>query len=848
MAFTNARVVTQSSAGTLTNATVLVNNDVIAAVGRDVKIPAGTRVIDATGLTITPGLIDVRSTLWLTARSAAQSSTSGSMNPVNGIDPYSEDWLEVAAQGVTAVYVQPTGTFGGPGHVLQVAPSSSNTVADLIIQENAGIQASLGLTARSSSDRYKQYTSLKSALTSVKKYQDEWKKYEEALKKYEEAKKKKAAGDKGKSTTKKTEEKKPEEKSKPATPPATIRGRDGTVRRLPPGVKVVVGPDGRRRIVRTSTPESKDEEKKPAADSKDSKKTSSSSKTTELKEPKKPKRDPIKDILVKVLKKETPLRIELHRADDATNALKLADEMKIDVVFDGVSQLNGAWDSVREKMTPLVVGPFLDLESAPTYLRTRRSNWSDHVNESQNRIALGTFSKNSRGSRFLRASAAAAVAQGMDRDRAMAAITKNAAQTLGLKDKMGSLAKGMRADLAVFSGDPLDPATAVRMTVSAGKIVHDNPDATVQHATIFSEPSFLPEQFPGEYAIKSQQVLFPDGSLKPATIKIGAGRIVAVGDEEYDDLPVYDLGDAVVSPGLVAGHVSLMSPDTRLADTAWISAADSFDPDSQKLRSLIKHGFTSLSLAPASSSVLAGQIGCVRIRAKQDVSNHAVGSLFVLANDARTTSRFPATLSGQVQLVDGFLNGEQFSNDLYIPTGIQAVLQGQRKKLLGEITSGEIIAQFHAETAAEIRAALNMIARHKLQANLVQASDIKTFLNQIKELHVGIIARPMTISDYDWYAADLARASNEGVRISFGNGTPEQIRITASMAVNAGMQPAAALRALTSDAAAMCGLKESGKIAADAPADLVIWNGSPLDLRAKPLRIIVDGQTVGDQS
>lgn len=62
-AFTNARVITMDRSksagnGVLENATVVVAGSKIIAVGADVEIPAGAKVIDAKGKTIMPGVID----------------------------------------------------------------------------------------------------------------------------------------------------------------------------------------------------------------------------------------------------------------------------------------------------------------------------------------------------------------------------------------------------------------------------------------------------------------------------------------------------------------------------------------------------------------------------------------------------------------------------------------------------------------------------------------------------------------------------------------------------------------------------------------------------------------------
>ncbi len=63
VAFTHARVITMNDADktseVLENATVLVEGDSIKAAGTDIAVPAGARVIDATGKTILPGYVDV---------------------------------------------------------------------------------------------------------------------------------------------------------------------------------------------------------------------------------------------------------------------------------------------------------------------------------------------------------------------------------------------------------------------------------------------------------------------------------------------------------------------------------------------------------------------------------------------------------------------------------------------------------------------------------------------------------------------------------------------------------------------------------------------------------------------
>lgn len=63
---------------------------------------------------------------------------------------------------------------------------------------------------------------------------------------------------------------------------------------------------------------------------------------------------------------------------------------------------------------------------------------------------------------------------GMSHDAVLEAITCNAARVLRVHDVCGCIVPGMRADLAVFDGDPLMLATARVMTVSGGTIIHES--------------------------------------------------------------------------------------------------------------------------------------------------------------------------------------------------------------------------------------------------------------------------------------------------------------------------------------------------------------------------------------
>jgi len=69
--------------------------------------------------------------------------------------------------------------------------------------------------------------------------------------------------------------------------------------------------------------------------------------------------------------------------------------------------------------------------------------------------------------------AAKAVRYGMDKQKALEALTINPAWVLGLENRIGSIEKGKDADIAIFSGHPFNIYSLVEMTIVDGEIVFD---------------------------------------------------------------------------------------------------------------------------------------------------------------------------------------------------------------------------------------------------------------------------------------------------------------------------------------------------------------------------------------
>jgi imidazolonepropionase-like amidohydrolase len=118
-AIRNARIVTVSGP-VIENGTVVIRDGKIEAVGANVAIPAGSQEIDARGLSIYPGMIDLSTSIGLVeigsgAPGTVDTAETGDMNPnamaMIALNPHSAHIPVTRVGGVTTVLSIPTGNI-----------------------------------------------------------------------------------------------------------------------------------------------------------------------------------------------------------------------------------------------------------------------------------------------------------------------------------------------------------------------------------------------------------------------------------------------------------------------------------------------------------------------------------------------------------------------------------------------------------------------------------------------------------------------------------------------------------------------------------------------------------------
>jgi imidazolonepropionase-like amidohydrolase len=308
---------------------------------------------------------------------------------------------------------------------------------------------------------------------------------------------------------------------------------------------------------------------------------------------------------------------------------------------------------------------------------------------------------------------------------------------------------------------------------------------------------------------------------------------------------VIDLGDALVTPGLFTAHATLglerlIDPQSQ-PDSSDVVAGDCISSGfaGEKLR--VQEGVLRALFAPGDTNPVAGSASLIRLGAKHLVASRRAAAKFVLTSNARDPERFPASLAGQKQLLRQSLSGDLIQSRVFVPASIAERMAAERADTLAAVASGKQPVLMVAQTDLEIRSALDLIEEYQLRAALAGARQLRPFLDRMRALQVTVIARSIGPQDFDWYPADLAHAAAQGVSVAFSGESGEELRRTASLAVEAGMSPAAALNGLCNTSLKFFG---GDGFVEGAPADLIVWSTSPIDLGGRPLMVVVDGQLV----
>jgi imidazolonepropionase-like amidohydrolase len=338
----------------------------------------------------------------------------------------------------------------------------------------------------------------------------------------------------------------------------------------------------------------------------------------------------------------------------------------------------------------------------------------------------------------------------------------------------------------------------------------------------------------GVFAIRAAHLHLENGTvLEKGIVLVDGSRIAAVGGgvNVPEGVPLIE-HDGHLSAGLIAlfehsGGGGELRDSTRTTLTGG-RLAHAFQPGHSQLKALLKEGITSAVLAPRPGALSAGCTAVVKVAGQTVVSERA--QLHVgLSSSSLLTNRRPTSYAGALRDLGALLT--------------------EGKGDFGDAARGTLPVLIEAGARHEVQRAVGFAVKHNLKGAISGAPLAGELAHDIAAAGLSVICPPLSPGTSGRTLDAVLALADAGVPFGFGVTTPylhpHTLRMGAAMCVRRGLRPAAALRALTGDAARIAGVADRiGTVAAGRDADLVLWSGPPADLTSSVQAVLIDGQLV----
>jgi imidazolonepropionase-like amidohydrolase len=159
----------------------------------------------------------------------------------------------------------------------------------------------------------------------------------------------------------------------------------------------------------------------------------------------------------------------VDRAGDIVKTLAVAKRYGIKPVIAGGAEAWVVADQLAAAKVPVIVDALANLPNTFDSIGSRLDN-AALLNKAGVKITFTQFG-DSHNARKVRQTAGNAVAHGMPKEAAIAALTSDAADIFGLGATRGRIAAGQVADVVLWSGDPLDVTSVADNVWIAGRAV-----------------------------------------------------------------------------------------------------------------------------------------------------------------------------------------------------------------------------------------------------------------------------------------------------------------------------------------------------------------------------------------
>ncbi len=358
------------------------------------------------------------------------------------------------------------------------------------------------------------------------------------------------------------------------------------------------------------------------------------------------------------------------------------------------------------------------------------------------------------------------------------------------------------------------------------------------------------------------------GTLKDTDVVVRGGVIVAIGPNSFaaPGATVIDAKGKELTPGLFGGLTAIgleeIAEESQTIDStlnqkspAWqqqwrpeLDVTLAYNPRSLVVPITRVEGVTWTVLTPGDGdSIIGGEGAAVTLDGRYDAVLPGSRSLFVQMGSTG------AAVAGGTRAAEYMLL-EQAIREAHAQgaVGQGALLHSAgREAMIRYLGGGRVV--FQVDRAADILAVVGFAERHGMKPVILGGDEAWLVAKELARANVPVILNPLNDlpADFDRLGASLenaARLQRAGVRLAFSSGDTPQARLIRQLAGNAvahGLPWESALAAITAAPADIFGLGATrGRIAVGQVADLVLWNGDPLEVTTLAQQVWISGRPI----
>ncbi|HBG01820.1 MAG TPA: amidohydrolase [Firmicutes bacterium] len=368
-----------------------------------------------------------------------------------------------------------------------------------------------------------------------------------------------------------------------------------------------------------------------------------------------------------------------------------------------------------------------------------------------------------------------------------------------------------------------------------------------------------------------------DGIKDGSVLVDDQGKIAGVG---VVDVPpgatVIDGTGKVLMPGMIDahGHAGVYeeslgvegSDGNEMTDpiTPHLRALDAINPHEEGIAEALRAGVTAMCVLPGSANVVGGQGVVIHLHGNtvDEMMIKEDGGLKMAfgENPKRVYAgkkKAPSTRMATAAILrENLVKAQNYLAKLEKAKTDpdKAPERDLKMEVLVRVLQREIPVRAHAHRADDIMTALRIAKEFNLDISIEHCTEGHKITRELKEAGVWALVGP-TMTNRS--KVELQELSFNTLKVLWEAGIPVTITMdhpvipvgylptAAGYAVKAGLPREEALKAITINPARVLGIDDRyGSLEVGKMADLVLWNGDPLEIQSEVERVFIHGQVV----